>query len=801
MKIAMLRMFLILTLLLAGVGTPVAAQPLPPPEHSTDFIRSPALNPPQITLSDGQSKARSTPITVGAVTAPTTEWTYHKTTDNAHPDGHEQQALWLMNRARADPPQEGIWLATTDDPDVAGGRDYFGVDVDVLQSEFASYAAKPPAAFDVRLYNAAKAHSDDLIARDAQDHDGQYDRIVAAGFTLLAYRGNVFAYADNGLNAHAAWNIDWGGSDHGMQESRGHRKAIMSLDGDYTNVGLAMVYETDAGTDVGPYVSTGNYCKAGNAADHYNRFIVGTVWEDTDGDAMYDPGEGIGGVTVMPDTGTYYAVTGDSGGYAIPVDAGTYNITFSGPVSAEKSVTVGSESALLDLLSTPAAVPTAPSNLRITSTSPTSITLTWTDKSNNEDGFKIERSPDGSSGWTEIGTVGANVNMYTDANLTCETTYYYRVRAYNGDGNSEYSNVASDTTNACPVDLPATPSDLAVNVTSQTAITLTWTDNSDNEDGFKVERSPDGSSDWTEVGTVGEDVTLYMDADLTCETPYYYRAYAHNADGNSDYSNVISGTTDACPANLPDAPSDLTVDMTAQTVITLTWTDNSDNEDGFKIERSLDGSSGWVLVGTVMTDVTTYVDTGLTPGTSYYYRVFAYNADGASAHSSNVIEGTTAAFLAISKTVDTGGLSPVPLGGIVTYTIVIRNSGDEIASQVVMSDPLSSLVSFRNWVGYEGSAVLPPPATVILPPTLVMWQPGDLAPGTVLTLSFTVNVTNDVMEAGRTVPNSAYVNADNAPRVSDAADFIIAGEEFYYIYLPLIMKNFALTLSRLQLAD
>jgi hypothetical protein len=51
------------------------------------------------------------------------------------------------------------------------------------------------------------------------------DRINAAGFKWQAVRGNVFAYADSSLNAHAAWNIDWGGPEGGMQTGRGHRLA------------------------------------------------------------------------------------------------------------------------------------------------------------------------------------------------------------------------------------------------------------------------------------------------------------------------------------------------------------------------------------------------------------------------------------------------------------------------------------------------------------------------------------------------------------------------------------------------
>lgn len=323
------------------------------PAQEIRAVRGPAEDPPAV-MEPG-AKFPDLPLRTGsALGSPMVEWSLHKTRDGAHPDGREQQVLWLMNRARANPAAEGLWLASTNDPDIAGGRSYFGVNTTVLRNEFNGYLAKPPAAFDVRLYNAAKAHSDDLIARDAQDHTGHFARIADAGFHYLNARGNVFAYADGSLNAHGAWNIDWGtGTADGMQTSRGHRKAIMSLDGDYTNVGLALVYENNPGTSVGPYVATGNYCRANTSfADHYNLFIVGTVWRDWNGNQRYDPGEGIGGVTVCPSAGDYYAVTAAAGGYAIPVTMGpgTYPVTFSGAVTGTGSVTIAAGSVLLDFL-------------------------------------------------------------------------------------------------------------------------------------------------------------------------------------------------------------------------------------------------------------------------------------------------------------------------------------------------------------------------------------------------------------------------------------------------------------------
>jgi hypothetical protein len=247
---------------------------------------------------------------------------------------------------------------------------YQNVDKPRLQQEFAGLQAKPPAAFDRRLYEAAEEHSLWMNNTDEYSHGTpgtptyQFERIKQhfnyISFSGYSARGNIFHRAKGGTHCHATWNVDWGSpwnhDEWWMQEGRGHRMAIMSVDGDYTNVGIALVSAQNPSAQVvtGPLVATGNYCRANTSYSyHYNRFLVGTVWKDNNANAMYDPGEGIGNVTVMPDHGTYYAVTGDSGGYAIPIEAaGTYVVTFFGPslsVDAMKTADVGDESILLDL--------------------------------------------------------------------------------------------------------------------------------------------------------------------------------------------------------------------------------------------------------------------------------------------------------------------------------------------------------------------------------------------------------------------------------------------------------------------
>jgi len=100
---------------------------------------------------------------------------------------------------------------------------------------------------------------------------------------------------------------------------------------------------------------------------------------------------------------------------------------------------------MLTLVPSTPQTPIAPTNLVATAVSPTEIDLTWQDNATNEQGYRVERSLNGTD-FGEIATLGPNVHSYNDQGLTPDTTYFYRVVAFNNFGNSAPSNVAAGTT-------------------------------------------------------------------------------------------------------------------------------------------------------------------------------------------------------------------------------------------------------------------------------------------------------------------------------------------------------------------
>jgi len=171
---------------------------------------------------------------------------------------------------------------------------------------------------------------------------------------------------------------------------------------------------------------------------------------------------------------------------------------------------------------------------------------------------------------------------------------------------------------------PDSPSSLTVTTISDTRIDLSWTDNADNENEFKIERGPNGLS-FTEIATVTTDLTTYNDTGLDASTTWHYRVKAANSLGDSGYSNIASTTTG------PAAPIHLAAVARTSTEVILFWKDISSDEEGFKIERSPDGIT-FSEIASIDPGSSTYTDENLTEATSYFYRILAFNDNGNSAY-------------------------------------------------------------------------------------------------------------------------------------------------------------------------
>ena len=181
--------------------------------------------------------------------------------------------------------------------------------------------------------------------------------------------------------------------------------------------------------------------------------------------------------------------------------------------------------------------PLTPTNTHGSATSSWQINIAWTDNSNNETGFVIERSLSGANTFTQVGTVNANNTSYEDYTVLPSKSYDYRVYSTNDYGSSTKSNVATITTPAAT--LPSQPTVPHGSVSSPNSILIQWADNSTNETGYIIERSSSATSGFTQIGTVGSNVTTYTDATITQGISYYYRVKAYNPSGSSSYSDVI----------------------------------------------------------------------------------------------------------------------------------------------------------------------------------------------------------------------------------------------------------------------
>ena len=267
----------------------------------------------------------------------------------------------------------------------------------------------------------------------------------------------------------------------------------------------------------------------------------------------------------------------------------------------------------------------APTGVTATGSSSSSITISWnavTDAS----GYKVYRSDNASGPYVEIyssGSVwGGTSTSYTNTNLSAHTTFYYKVSAYNYSESSAQSSTVSATT------FLVAPT--GVSATSETAssITISW-DELSGATGYRIHR--DANSFDPDPKTYTSTSTSFTDTGLPSNVQCRYRVSGFNSITDGDNSQQVSVTT------LLKPPTGVTAEGTSSSSITISWNAVTD-ANYYYIYRSDNDSGPFISIGstTYGWGTTSYKDTGLSPGTTFYYKVAANHGE-----QSNAVSATT----------------------------------------------------------------------------------------------------------------------------------------------------------------
>jgi len=291
--------------------------------------------------------------------------------------------------------------------------------------------------------------------------------------------------------------------------------------------------------------------------------------------------------------------------------------------------------------------PAAPSNLQVSDQgNHWHVRVTWSDNSTNESHFEIQKQAQNGSQWGLLitNTLQAGTTSWVDS--AGPGTYRYRVRAVNTFGQSAYTPWTVATVAGSVAQPPAAPTGVLASDVGNRRALVSWTDASDNETGFEIERSPSFAG-----GTVMVAANVSGYIDQCGPGTFSYRVRAVNASGASPYSAWASVTV---AETAPAAPSGLVASANGNDSVTLSWTDNSNNESGFRIERQTEqagGTWGSVTVLTAPANATTYNDT---PGSGVHrYRIAATNFAGDSPFTGWVTASLTGGWTVFTPSTDT----------------------------------------------------------------------------------------------------------------------------------------------------
>jgi hypothetical protein len=279
----------------------------------------------------------------------------------------------------------------------------------------------------------------------------------------------------------------------------------------------------------------------------------------------------------------------------------------------------------------------SPANLFATAVFSRQVNLRWTDRSNSEDGFRLERKLGAGGVYQTVASLSANVTAHADTGLSPQTDYCYRVAAFRGGVSSNYSD------------------EFCVRTSPEVALTGVAPNRGEQAQTLSVTISGQNTHFRQGSGTLRvwlaqnnstlDASSFTADNDTQLRANFTFSPNAATGLWNVSVQTSLDGTIvlrNGFTINLA-APTDLTAVALAPAHIALNWRDHSGTESGYHIERKTGLSGTYRQIAATGPTTSAYHDTSVVPSTLYCYRVAAFAGNEVSAYSNESCDTTLAA--------------------------------------------------------------------------------------------------------------------------------------------------------------
>ncbi|MCL1946533.1 MAG: hypothetical protein FWF51_05180 [Chitinivibrionia bacterium] len=278
--------------------------------------------------------------------------------------------------------------------------------------------------------------------------------------------------------------------------------------------------------------------------------------------------------------------------------------------------------------------PSAPQNGSVSAETLTSskIKIYWV-KIDDAQSYNVYRAASETAAYSRIGNTD-NTEFTDSSGLLPARTYYYKITAAIDCGESEKSDSAFATTLSCLP--PPAPTNVSVSLLIETSINIYW-DNVTGANIYEIYRASSRTNEFTSIGFTSSPGSI-TDRFLFPSTTYFYKVRSISNCGTGEFSEIVSITTPDC--GTPSMVREISASAESSNSIKISW-NSASGAKIYNVYYSKTAEGEYILIASVSAQyLTSFIDTGLSAATTYYYKVSAAN-DCAEGRISGYVSATT----------------------------------------------------------------------------------------------------------------------------------------------------------------